>query len=317
MSELLADRPAQPAAPAPAGARPAPRLAPELRRTATALAGVAALLLAWELYRALGPVQGVEVGGQRVLPRADPRSMPGVGEVLATLGEPEVAVPGARTVGAAVLSAAAGTLRMAAGGWLLGSAAGFLLAVAMQRSRLLERGLLPYVVLSQTVPVIAVAPLVAGWGGRLALTPTLSWQPWTSVVAISAFLASCPVALGALRGLQAPGGAEQELFTSLAATRRQTLLRLRLPACVPFLVPALRLAAAQAVVGSIVAEISTGTRGGIGRLVLEYAQQATSSPGRLYAAILGAALLGLLAAALVSLLDVLLLRRGRGPGGNP
>ncbi|WP_432523889.1 ABC transporter permease [Kineococcus sp. SYSU DK006] len=317
MSGLLADRPARPAAPAPAGARPTARLVPGLRRTATALAGVAALLLAWELYRAFGPVQGLEVGGQRVLPRADPRSMPGVGEVLATLGEPEVAVPGARTVGVAVLSAAAGTLRMAAGGWLLGSAAGLLLAVAMQRSRLLERGLLPYVVLSQTVPVIAVAPLVAAWGGRLALTPTLTWQPWTSVVAVSAFLASCPVALGALRGLQAPGGAEQELFTSLAATRRQTLLRLRFPACVPFLVPALRLAAAQAVVGSIVAEISTGTRGGIGRLVLEYAQQATSSPGRLYAAILGAALLGLLAAALVSLLDVLLLRRGRGPGGNP
>nr|WP_240897633.1 ABC transporter permease subunit [Kineococcus vitellinus] len=316
---MLATQLAQSAAPAaaPAGARAGARLALGLRRTATALVGVAALLVVWELYRAFGPVQGVEVGGQRVLPRADPRSMPGVGEVLATLGEPEVAVPGARTVGVAVLDAAAGTLRMAAGGWLLGSAAGLLLAIAMQRSRLLERGLLPHVVLSQTVPVIAVAPLVAGWGGRLALTPTLAWQPWTSVVVISAFLASCPVALGALRGLQAPGGAEQELFASLAATRRQTLLRLRFPAAVPFLVPALRLAAAQAVVGSIVAEISTGTRGGIGRLVLEYAQQATSSPGRLYAAILGAALLGLLAAALVSLLDVLLLRGGRGPGGNP
>ncbi|WP_369068641.1 ABC transporter permease [Kineococcus terrestris] len=290
--------------------RPA-RVPAAVRRTATALLGVAVLLVVWELYRALGPVTGVEVGGQRVLPRADPRSMPGVLDVLRTLGEPEVAVPGSRTVGQAVLAACWGTFRTAAGGWLLGAVVGIALALPMQRFRLAERGLLPWVVLSQTVPVIAVAPLVAAWGGRLQLTPTLTWQPWTSVVVISAYLAFCPVALGALRGLQSPSPAATELFTACAATPRQTLLRLRVPSGLPFLVPALRLAAAQAVVGSIVAEISTGTRGGVGRLVLEYAQQATSSPGRLYAAVLGAALLGLAAAALVSVLDVALLRRHR------
>ena len=307
MTGLLQTRAAQAAAPAPGrGAR----LTTVLRRAAMALLGVVVLLLAWELYRAFGPVQGVEVGGQRVLPRADPRSMPGVGDVLRTVGEPEVDVPGSRAVGVAVLTAAWGTLRMALGGWVLGGLVGLALAIPMQRFRLLERGLLPYVVLSQTVPVIAIAPLISGWGGKLQLTPTLAWQPWMSVVVISAYLAFCPVALGALRGLQAPGAAAQELFTSFAATGTQTLLRLRLPASLPFLVPALRLAAAQAVVGAIVAEISTGTRGGIGRLILQYAQQATSSPGRLYAAILGAALLGLLAAALVSLLDLAVLRPG-------
>ena len=206
-----------------------------------------------------------------------------------------MSVPGSRTVAVAVLAAARGTLELAVGGWLLGGLVGVLLAVLMQRFRLAERGLLPYVVLSQTVPIIAIAPLVAGWGGRLQLTPTLAWQPWMSVVVISAYLAFCPVALGALRGLQSPSSAAEELFTSFAAGHRQTLLRLRFPASLPHLVPALRLAAAQAVVGAIVAEISTGTRGGIGRLILQYAQQATSAPGRLYAAILGAALLGLLA----------------------
>ena len=76
----------------------------------------------------------------------------------------------------------------------------------------------------------------------------------------------------------------------------------------PYLIPALRLAAAAAVVGAIVAEISTGTRGGIGRLIIEYAQTATGDPSQLYAAILGAAVLGLVAAGLVSLLDLALWR---------
>ncbi|MEZ0494153.1 ABC transporter permease [Kineococcus sp. TBRC 1896] len=314
MTELLATARAERAAPVPGA--PAGRLATALRRGAMALVGVAVLVLVWELYRALGPVQGVQVGGERLLPRADPRSMPGVVEVLRTLGRPEVSLPGSRTVGVAVLAAAGGTLLMAAGGWVLGSVVGIGLAVLMQRFRLVERGLLPYVVLSQTVPVIAIAPLVAGWGGRLQLTPALSWQPWMSVVVLSAYLAFCPVAVGMLRGLHATTGIARELFRSFAATGRQTLLGLRFPASLPFLAPALRLAAAQAVVGAIVAEISTGTRGGIGRLVLQYAQQATSAPGRLYAAILGAALLGLLASALVaSLVAVLgvLVHRSGGP----
>lgn len=314
MTELLATQVAQNSAPVPG--RGTSRVGRALRRTGMGLVGVLVLLAVWELYRAFGPVAGVELGGRRVLPRADPRSMPGVTEVLGTLTDPEVNVPGSRTVGVAVLASAWGTLKMAFGGWLLGAVVGVALAVPMQRFRLVERGLLPYVVLSQTVPVIAIAPLISGWGGRLQLTPTLSWQPWMSVVVISAYLAFCPVALGMLRGLQAPAAATEELFASFAASSRQTLLHLRLPASLPYLVPALRLAAAQAVVGAIVAEISTGTRGGIGRLILEYAQQATSSPGRLYAAILGAALLGLVASAVVSLLD-LLVSRAATTGGTP
>ncbi|MDT7651770.1 MAG: NitT/TauT family transport system permease protein, partial [Pseudonocardiales bacterium] len=102
-----------------------------------------------------------------------------------------------------------------------------------------------------------------------------------------------------------------ELFRTLASGWWTTLVRLRLPASVPHVVPAIRLAAAAAVVGAIVAEISTGTRGGIGRLIIEYAQSATGDPSRMYTAILGAAVLGLVAAGAVGLLDVGL-RRYRG-----
>ncbi|MEJ5913453.1 ABC transporter permease [Pseudokineococcus sp. 1T1Z-3] len=281
------------------------------RRVVAVGAAVVLLLAAWETYKAVGPADGLELLGTRVLPRASDAAMPHTWTVLAVLGEPEVAVAASRTVGEAVLAAAATTLLLSLGGLALGAGVGLLLAVAMARLRVVEHGLLPWVLLSQTVPLIAVAPLVAGWGGGIAIMG----RPWTSemsVVVVAAYLAFAPVAVGALRGLQSPAPAALELFTASAASWTQTLVRLRLPASVPYLVPALRLSAAAAVVGVVVAEISTGTRGGIGRLVIEYAQQATTSPARVYAAVLGAATIGLVVAGLVALLDVALRRAREG-----
>ncbi|TQM37274.1 ABC transporter permease [Pseudonocardia cypriaca] len=283
-------------------------------RARTVVATVVAfvlLVVLWELAKLLLPDNGVLIGDTRILPRADDSAMPHVWTVLGRLFEPEVAGAAAtRTVGTAVASGALFTLGLALGGLVLGGVLGMLLALAMQRFALLERAALPYVVASQTVPLIAIAPLVAGWGGKIAIMGW-SWQPWASVMVISSYLAFFPVAVGMLRGLNAPAKADVELFRTLAAGWWTTLLRLRLPASVPFLLPAVRLAAAAAVVGAIVAEISTGTRGGIGRLIIEYAQSATGDPSRLYTAILGAAALGLLAAGAVGLLDVGL-RRYRG-----
>jgi NitT/TauT family transport system permease protein len=120
------------------------------------------------------------------------------------------------------------------------------------------------------------------------------------------------VAIGALRGLASPPPVQTELLSSLAASWWQTLLRLRLPASVPFLIPALRLAAAGAVVGAIVAELSIGLESGIGKLILTYSQQATGDPSRVYAAVIGAAALGLTAAAAVTVFDLALWRYHRG-----
>jgi NitT/TauT family transport system permease protein len=246
-----------------------------------------------------------------VLPRTDDAAMPHVWTVLSRLVEPDVAgAAAARPVGLAVAAGALFTLGLALGGLVLGGVFGVLLALVMQRFGLLERAVLPYVVASQTVPLIAIAPLVAGWGGRIAILGW-PWQPWASVMVISSYLSFFPIAVGMLRGLDSPQRADVELFRTLAAGWWTTLLRLRLPASVPHLVPAVRLAAAASVVGAIVAEISTGTRGGIGRLIIEYAQSATGDPSRLYTAILGAAVLGLVAAGAVGLLDVGL-RRYRG-----
>jgi NitT/TauT family transport system permease protein len=261
----------------------------------------------WEAYKAVGSPDGGSVFGVRVLPRADDASMPHVWEVLRRFGRPESAAEDSDPVAVAVLDAAWFTFRVAMVGLLLGVVVGFGLGMLMDRFAIAERGVLPYVVLSQTVPLVALAPLVVGWGGRLHIGE-LTWRPWMSVSVIAAYLAFFPIAVGVLRGLRSPSAHSLELMRSFSASWWQSFRRLKLPASVPYLIPALRLAAASAVVGAIVAEISTGIRGGIGRLVIEYSREATSDPAKVWTAFLGAALLGLLVAGLVALLDLALAR---------
>jgi NitT/TauT family transport system permease protein len=272
-----------------------------VKRLAFALIGLAAFVILWEGYKVVGNPDGTVLFGTRVLPRADDLSMPHLWDVVVRLGRPELT--GGRPVWIVVLEASAFTLGITMAGFLAGAVFGLLLAVAMQRFRLVERGLLPYVILSQTVPLVALAPLIAGW--------SVLWAEWMTVAVIAAYLAFFPVAVGMLRGLESPATSGVELMRSYAAGWWRTLVKLRLPASLPYLFPALRLAGAAAVVGAVVGEISTGTRGGIGRLIIEYAREATSDPAKVYTAMLGAALLGLVVAGLVSALELPLMRHRR------
>ena len=273
-----------------------------MRRLLWALGGLALFVLLWEGYKLAGNPDGTVLFGVRLLPRADDLSMPHLLDVLRRLARPELT--GGRPVWIVVLQACLFTLGITVAGFLAGAVVGLLLAVLMQRFRLAERGLLPYVILSQTVPLVALAPLIAGWGGTV-------WPERMTVAVIAAYLAFFPVAVGMLRGLQSPQAAGAELMRSYAAGWWRTLLKLRLPASLPYLFPALRLAGAAAVVGAVVGEISTGTRGGIGRLIIEYSREATSDPAKVYTAMLGAAVLGLVVAGLVSLLELPLMRHRR------
>ena len=279
-----------------------------MRKALLVLAGVAVFALLWEGYKLVGNPDGTVLFGVRVLPRADDLSMPHLWTVLERLGRPELT--GGRAVWIVVLQACVFTLGITAVGFLAGALFGLVLAALMQRFGLVERGLLPYVILSQTVPLVALAPLVAGWSGNLSFGP-YPWADWMTVAVIAAYLAFFPVAVGMLRGLQSPSAAGVELMRSYAAGWWRTLVKLRLPAALPFLFPALRLAGAAAVVGAVVGEISTGTRGGVGRLIIEYSREATSDPAKVYTAMLGAALLGLVVAGAVSLLELPLMRHRR------
>jgi NitT/TauT family transport system permease protein len=281
--------------------------ATHLRRGAMLLLALVVLAACWELYKLVIPDGGVKIGDSLILPRSDDASMPHLSDIVDVFGQQEVAGGSGGTVLSSVIDSLSYSLRLAAAGFAVGVVVGFLLALAMQRLRIVERALLPYVVLSQTIPLIALAPLVYGWSGNLSLFG-LDWKPWMSVSVIAAYLAFFPVAIGALRGLASPPPVQTELLACYAASWWQTLVHLRLPASVPYLIPALKLAAAASVVGAIVAEISIGLQGGIGRLIITYAQQATGDPARVYAPILGAAAMGLIAVGLISVLDVALRR---------
>ncbi len=287
-----------------------------LRKAVLALVGLAVLLGLWELYKSLGPARGGSLFGVPIWARAGNAAMPHVTSVIDAFGAQEVGgatiVRGASapTVFESVLSAAGNSLLWAGVGFVIGVVIGLALALIMDRLQVLERALLPWIVLSQTVPLIALAPLVTGWGNGLSIGP-LEWQRWMSVSLIAGYLAFFPVAVGMARGLKSPGAVPTEYFRSVNAGWWQTLTRLKLPASVPYLVPALRLAAAGAVVGTVVGEISIGLEGGIGRLIISYSQGATGDPSRVYTAVIGAAALGLVTAAIVTLFDLALRRYQR------
>jgi NitT/TauT family transport system permease protein len=271
------------------------------RRVAMFVLALLLVCACWELYKTVGPDAGGKILGARLLPKAENRAMPHVWDKARRFGRPELR-GSSRTVGQAVAAGAWYTFRLAFVGLLLGVIVGMGLAILMARFRVVERGLLPWLIISQTVPLIALAPLVVSWGGRLHIGG-FTWQKWMSASVIAAFLAFFPVAVGALRGLTSPPPAALELLASYAAPWSATLFKLRLPAAVPYLMPALRLAANAAVIGTIVAEISTGLKGGIGRLILEYMREATADPAKVFTAVMGAAVLGLVMAGLVGLLD--------------
>ena len=260
----------------------------------------------WELYKVIGPEDGGTVFGWTILPRANDTAMPHVWEMFSRYGQPENRASDTPIL-VVVLRGAWFTFRIALAGLALGTAVGLGLAVLMARYKVVERGLLPYLVLSQTVPLIALAPLVVSWGGRLHLG-AFEWPRWLSAAVLGAFLAFFPVAVGTLKGLTSTPPASLELMDSYAASWRQTLFKLRFPSALPYIVPALKLAATASVVGVVVAEISTGLAGGVGRLIIEYAREATSDPAKVYTAVFGAALLGLTMVAIVTLADAVATR---------
>ena len=260
----------------------------------------------WELYKVIGPQDGGTIFGWTILPRANDTAMPHVWEMFSRYGQPENRAS-STPIAVVVLQGAWFTFRIALAGFALGAVVGLSLAILMARYKVVERGLLPYLVLSQTVPLIALAPLVVSWGGKLHVG-AFEWPRWLSAAVLGAFLAFFPIAVGTLKGLTSTPPASLELMDSYAASWRQTLVKLRFPAAMPYIVPSLKLAATASVVGVVVAEISTGLAGGIGRLIIEYAREATSDPAKVFTAVFGAAALGLLMAGLVALIDLVGMR---------
>lgn len=189
-------------------------------------------------------------------------------------------------------------------GFVLGTALGVLLAVAIVHSRTLDRSLFPWIIASQTIPVLAIAPIVIVILGSMGMSGVLP------KAIISMYLCFFPVAVALVKGLRSPGVMERELLYTYAASPGQTFWKLRVPASLPFLFPSLRVGIAAGLVGAIVGELPTGAQAGLGARLLTGSYYGNTI--QIWSALVMSALLGLVLTGAVSLAQRLLT-----PGARP
>ncbi len=192
------------------------------------------------------------------------------------------------------------TLKASATGLLCSAVIGSLIAVVFSQSASLRMALYPYVIFLQTVPIVAIAPLLIIWSGN----------NFRTIVLVSTIISIFPVISNVTSGLLSVNENLRDLFRMQSATRWQLLTKLRIPAAVSQLVLGLRVSSGLSVIGAIVAEFFVGTSGdydGLGTIMT--ARQANFKTAELMAALIACTALGLILFATVNLLDATLLRR--------
>ncbi|MBC7137335.1 MAG: ABC transporter permease [Defluviimonas sp.] len=184
------------------------------------------------------------------------------------------------------------TLSATAVGFALGSAAGILLAIGIVHSRAMDLSVMPWAIASQTVPILAIAPMVIVVLSSMGVTGLLP------KAIISAWLSFFPVVVGMVKGLRAPDAMQLDQLRTWGASRAQTFWKLRLPASMPYLFASLKVSVAASLVGAIVGELPAGATAGLGARLLSgsyYGQTVMIWAALLAAAALAAALVGLIA----------------------
>jgi NitT/TauT family transport system permease protein len=269
-----------------------------------------ALLVVWEAVKFLGGVPWRPIGAGPGAPViwnppfrwafASDLNLPHWWNILWVMGEP-VQRGSQQSLGEFLVGAAFYTWREAAIGFVAGTLIGIILATAFVHSRILERAFVPYVIASQTIPIVALAPMIVFAFG----------QDVGSVVIIATYLTFFPVTIAMIRGLRSPDPRALELMRAYAATRRAIFWKLRLPASLPYLFTALKIAATASIVG----EGPGGIPDGLGRAIINFNNQYISGPEKLWAAIVAAAVLGIVFYGIVQLLELVTLRsRAAGTG---
>lgn len=147
-------------------------------------------------------------------------------------------------------------------GFVIGTLSGMLLAVAIVHNRAMDMSVMPWAIASQTIPILAIAPIVIVVLNAIGLVGLVPKS------LISAYLSFFPVVVGMVKGLRSPGAMDLDLLRTYSASRAETFWKLRLPASVPFLFASLKVGIAAALVGTIVAELPTGARFGLGARLL-------------------------------------------------
>jgi NitT/TauT family transport system permease protein len=279
------------------------------RRRALLLVGFGiAILVLWEAVKWVGGVpwrfeNGLGIGlsiqhdPPLRLPFANDLNLPHWFSILAALAAP-VQRNADDSLAQFLAGAAFYTWREAAIGFVAGAILGLVLATIFVHSRLLERAVVPYVVASQTIPIVALAPMIV-----YAFGPNV-----TSVVVIATYLTFFPVTIAMIRGLRAPDPRALELMRSYAAGRWAIYRKVRLPASLPYLFTALKIAATASIVGAIIGEGPGGIPDGLGRAIINFNQQYISGPEKLWAAILVSSVLGVSFFVLIRVVELGVLR---------
>jgi NitT/TauT family transport system permease protein len=226
--------------------------------------------------------------------------LPHVWDIVGEFGNQDAA--GDTTV-TRLFGAALFTLRNAAIGFFLGSTIGMVLSILLVHVRFLERAIVPLIVASQTIPIIAIAPLIV-----IGLK-----ADWFGVAIVSTYLTFFPVTIAALRGLRAFDPRAMELMRSYAASRWAILRKLRLPASRPYLFTGFRIAAPAAVVGSIVGELPSLIQDGLARQIITGMQYYSLNAEYLWATIVMSSILGIGVYLLVAGVENWVLRHERRP----
>lgn len=289
--------------------RPAGLVIASLRPVLGFAAALVALAVAWEALKWLAgdpwrfdSFLGTGLSIQHTPPfklgMASDLNLPHVWDVVAAFGAVDAA---GDSFFASLVGSALFTLRGAAVGFVIGAVVGLGLAILLVHVRILERALVPLVVASQTVPIVALAPIIviglqAGWFG---------------IAIVASYLTFFPVTVAAIRGLRAADPRAFELMRSYAAGRRSTLRHVRLPAASPYLFTAFKVSATASIVGAIVGELPSGFREGLGGSILLAMQYYTLSPADLWATVVVAAGLGVVAFLAVGFAERFALRNQR------
>jgi NitT/TauT family transport system permease protein len=198
------------------------------------------------------------------------------------------------------------TLSSTAVGFVFGTVLGILIAVGIVHVTTLDRSLMPWIIASQTIPILAIAPMVIVVLAAVNITGLLP------KALISTYLSFFPVAVGMVKGLRSPEMMHLDLMRTYNASAMQTFWKLRVPASVPFLFTSMKVAVAASLVGAIVGELPTGAVAGIGAKLL--AGSYYSQTIDIWAALIAGSILAAILVAIVSIVAKIV---DKAMGGRP
>lgn len=193
------------------------------------------------------------------------------------------------------------TLSSTALGFLMGSLLGITLAISIVYSRAMDLSVMPWIIASQTIPILAIAPMI------IVVLNAVGISGLVPKAMISMYLSFFPVAVGMVKGLRAPDTMQLDLMKTYRASAWQTLIKLRLPSSMPYLFTSLKIAMAASLVGAIIGELPTGAVAGLGARLLAGSYYGQTI--QIWSALISAAVLAAVLVMLIGALQNITLKR--------